>query len=208
MARITIIFSKSNGARYLSHLDLMATLEFSIRRARLPVELSEGFNPRPRMSLAAPLPLGYVGEQEILEIALRHSVTPEEVQHRLQAAVPPGITIRSVVPAAEGVKSSASRVRGATYRVQLGEDVNDLGERVAKVLRQTQIEVTEERDGQERRRNIRPLIISLEAVDFRLLRLRVHLDSSGTARPEQLLTALSLPSEGARIVRESLELAD
>ena len=69
--RYLLTFRKHEGARFLSHLDLQATLEYGMRRAGLPLELSEGFNPRPRYSLVAALPLGYVGEHELLEMTLR-----------------------------------------------------------------------------------------------------------------------------------------
>src|SRR5947209_17058677 len=97
----------------------MALFEYALRRARLPFALSEGFNPRPRMSMAAPLPLGYVGEREILEIVLREPVIPEETVRRLQAAVPSGIEILSATDYAAQTRSSASRVRGAVYRIEL-----------------------------------------------------------------------------------------
>ena len=45
--KLTVTFRKGEDARFLSHLDLTATLEYAVRRARLPVALSEGFSPRP-----------------------------------------------------------------------------------------------------------------------------------------------------------------
>jgi radical SAM-linked protein len=206
MQRVRVFFAKGDEARFLSHLDLMATFEYGLRRAKLPFELSEGFNPRPRMSIASPLPLGYVGEREILELALREPMAAQEIVRRLQAALPAGITILSAEEYATQTKSSASRVRGAVYRMTLPEAVDDLPDRVAALLARPTLEVEEERDGTRRKRNLRPLIKRLEAPDGRTLLLDVRLDRDGTARPEQVLDLLSILRDGVRIARERIEL--
>jgi len=208
MRRVRIIFSKGEGARFLSHLDLISTLEYGLRRARLPVELSEGYNPRPRMSLAAPLPLGYIGEQEILELALREPVPADEVLAQLQAALPSGIRIIAVEEMPVGVKSSASRVSSATYRIELPSSVAGLEERIRTLLARETLEVQEEHDGGIRVRDIRSLILSLEAIEGNMgLRATVRLDGSGTVRPERLLALLGMSPEGVRIVRERIDVA-
>jgi radical SAM-linked protein len=206
--RLTIVFRKGEEARFLSHLDLLATLEYSLRRARLPLELSEGFNPRPRMSIAAALPLGHVGERELLEIALREEVACEEVEHRLQAAVPPGLTILSVEPTKPDRKSAASRLRSVHYRADLAESIDDLSQRVEALLALASLEVTEERDGKSRVRNVRPLILSAAAISATRIDFRLQLDGSGTVRPEQLLEAMHIPLEGTRYTREKIRLAE
>lgn len=204
--RLSITFHKGADARFLSHLDLMATLEYSVRRARLPVELSEGFNPRPRMSMAAPLPLGYEGEQEILELSLREAVDFGEVKRRLQAAVPAGLSILKVEEAEPGKKSAASRLRGGIYRVTLPAAVLDLPARIERLLAASNLPVEEERQDGTRRRDLRPLIVSVAATDDRTLEIEVQFDESGTARPEQILSLLSIPPDGAQITRERLVL--
>jgi radical SAM-linked protein len=205
--RVTIVFRKDGGARYLSHLDLLATLEFSIRRARLPVALSEGFNPRPRMALAAPLPLGHIGEREILELTLTRSLEPNDIQTRLAASVPAGIEILSVDEAEPGVRSAASRVQSVVYRIDLATTVDDLLERVADLMAQDRMEIEEVRDGATRKRDLRPFLIALEVSGGRALRATLRLAGDGTVRPEQILEHLSVPADGAQFRRESIELA-
>lgn len=204
--RVHVTFRKDAGARYLSHLDLMATLEFSIRRARLPVELSEGFNPRPRISLVAPLVLGHVGEREILEMTLREPVSPEEIQERLQASVPPGITIQGVVETPVDAKAAASRLRSATYRVSLPSPVPHLASQASELLRRDEIPIEEEREGKRRTRDLRPLLLALEAPSETVLRLTVSMTGDGTVRPEQVLDLLGIPLDGVSIARERVEL--
>jgi radical SAM-linked protein len=205
--RVTIVFRKVAGARYLSHLDLLATLEFSIRRARLPVALSEGFNPRPRMALAAPLPLGHIGEREILELTLMHSLDPNDIQTRLASSIPAGIEILFVDETEPGTRSAASRVQSVVYRIDLATTVDDLLERVAHLMTQVSIEVEEVRDGAIRKRDLRPFLIALEVPGGRALRATLRLAGDGTVRPEQILELLSVPADGAQFTRESIQLA-
>jgi radical SAM-linked protein len=68
--RFRIAFAKTNAMRFTSHLDLQRTWERTIRRARLPLSYSQGFNPRPKINLAAALPLGFTSSCEIAEIWL------------------------------------------------------------------------------------------------------------------------------------------
>lgn len=203
--RLRITFRKGESARYLSHLDLQSTLEFSMRRARLPLELSEGFNPRPRMSLVSPLPLGYTGEREILEITLGDRLPPEEVLSRLQAAVPPGIAIRDVVEVSAEGKSAASKLLSARYSVELPEPVEDLSQRLDAILARETIEVEEHRDGGLRRRNIRPAILGLDVEGVRIFTLLASY-AGGTARPEQILDLLGIPREGVLITRTEIAI--
>jgi radical SAM-linked protein len=205
--RLHVIFRKGDGARYLSHLDLMATLEFSIRRADLPVALSEGFNPRPKMSLILPLVLGHIGEREILEVTLRRRVEPGDLGHRLQAVLPSGITVLEVCEVPAEGKSAASRVRSATYRIDLPAPVSDLADRVGTLMDREAVEVQEERAGATHRRDVRSLILSLVAADAQTLRLQVTATGDGTVRPEHVLDLLALPRDGAAISREAIELA-
>jgi radical SAM-linked protein len=204
--RYLLVFRKADAARFLSHLDLQATLEYGMRRAGLPLELSEGFNPRSRYSLVAALPLGYVGERELLELTLREDLEPDEVSARLQAALPAGITILSAERLAPGGSSGAARLRSATYRLELAEPVADLDARVAKLLSQVELMVEHEKNGRKRIQNVRPLVLALSADQHETLRLVTELTVDGSVRPEEILRLLGLEPAEVRITREAIEI--
>lgn len=205
--RLSILFRKADGARFLSHLDLLATLEYGMRRARLPLALSEGFNPRPRMSLAAPLPVGYVGEREILEISLKEPRDPAEVQHALQAALPAGITVLEVTAIEPERKGAASRLRGAVYRIDFPHPAGGLAGNVKTLLARETIEVDETRGEGTRTRDLRPLIDAIEVIDPSSIRLSLRLTDAGSARPEQIVELLGIDPDGVRYVRERLDVS-
>lgn len=207
MQKLTVTFRKGERARFLSHLDLTAMLEYAVRRARLPVSLSEGFSPRPRLSVAASLALGYVGEAEILEITLRESVDPTAAAERLRAVLPDGIEIISVEQADLGAKTAASRLRSAVYRIDLKVPVENLPQRVDELLLRPSLEVEEPREGHIRRRDLRPMILRLEALTPSSLHLTVRMDGEGSVRPEQVLKLMELPTEAVRVTRERIVLA-
>jgi hypothetical protein len=78
--------------------------------------------------------------------------------------------------------------------------VEDLGQRLAALLEEPSIEIDEERDRTIRRRNIRPLILTLEAESSSVFSLTAAYEG-GTVRPEQILDLLGIPRDGARITR-------
>lgn len=82
--------------RYISHLDLMRLFTRAMRRAELPLKMSEGFSPHPKLSLKRALKLGVESEHEEASIVLRFPVTPEEFQDRLQKKLPEGIQVKDV----------------------------------------------------------------------------------------------------------------
>jgi len=117
--KIQFEYQKVGALKYLSHLEVMRALARALRRARLPLAYSQGFNPQPRLSLAQALAVGVVGLREPGEVDFALRVEPEEVRERWNAHLPPELKIlRSWEAPLHGSALSAG-VRGAVYRVQL-----------------------------------------------------------------------------------------
>ena len=96
----------------------MRLFERALRRASLPVAMSRGYNPRPQISLPAPLGVGIRGENEVLDFELSEWVRPEEVKRTLSSHLPEGIELRSL----RTVPSKPDRQpRELSYRVPLHE---------------------------------------------------------------------------------------
>ena len=68
--RLRVTFSKGGPLVYTSHLDLARAWERALRRAGVGLAYSGGFNPRPKLQLAAALPLGHTAEAELLDVWL------------------------------------------------------------------------------------------------------------------------------------------
>ena len=92
--RMKFSFAKKGPMCYISHLDLMRLLMRAMRRAELPLKLSEGFNPRPKLSIKRALKLGVESENEEASIILRERLLPEDFKRRLKEQLPEGIIIK------------------------------------------------------------------------------------------------------------------
>ncbi len=108
-----LIYEKTDNAKYISHLDFVRTYNRAMRRAKLPVAFSEGFNPHPLLGFALPLSVGYTSRCELLEFRLTEELPPDEIKQRLNAVMPLGIKILSVHTG----KSRMKKLRYALYRV-------------------------------------------------------------------------------------------
>lgn len=94
MYRITFIFSKKGLMKYISHLDLMRLFIRAFRRAELPLKMTQGFNPHPKLSMKRALKLGLESDNEEASIVLRDSMSLDEFKARLEKSLPEGIRIK------------------------------------------------------------------------------------------------------------------
>jgi radical SAM-linked protein len=93
--KIKFTFSKKGLMKYISHLDLMRLLMRAMRRAGLPLKMSEGFSPHPKLSIMRALRLGVESDCEEANIVLKDFITPQEFQQKLQPQLPEGIEIKN-----------------------------------------------------------------------------------------------------------------
>ena len=96
MDKLRLRFEKTGRAIYISHLDLLRTMQRAFLRAQLPIKYSEGFNPHAIISFALPLSVGASSHCEIMDFRLREYVRPSEIVERLNAALPEGIVALDV----------------------------------------------------------------------------------------------------------------
>lgn len=93
MDKLRLRFKKTGRAVYISHLDLMHTMQRAFSRAGYELRYSEGFNPHPQISIALPLSVGAGSLCEIMDLRLKTEEDPAEIPGRLTAALPEGIEI-------------------------------------------------------------------------------------------------------------------
>jgi radical SAM-linked protein len=80
--------------KYISHLDLMRLFMRAMRRAQLPIKMTEGFSPHPKLSIKRALKLGVESENEEASIALKEVITADDFIRRLSPQLPEGIEIK------------------------------------------------------------------------------------------------------------------
>lgn len=90
MIKATI--EKTGNCRYLSQLDLQRLYIRVIRRAKLPIFYSQGFNPHPKMSYLNALKTGQEGLLEVV-FQLTEDISPEEFKTKLNEQFAEGMTV-------------------------------------------------------------------------------------------------------------------
>ena len=89
-----LLFEKTGNAVWMSHLDLMRLFQRAFKRAGLPLKHTQGFNPRPSVSIAMPLSVGVESLCELLDFELDGvSVPCNEIAERLNKVLVPGVKI-------------------------------------------------------------------------------------------------------------------
>ena len=218
--RLRFTFSKSGATRYISHLDLARALERALNRAGLPVAYTQGFNRRPRLSLAAALPLGYTSAAELADVWLTEPVAPEVFRVRLMARMAPGIAVTAVVEVPPSTPSLQQLMVASEYDVTFVDpvDVDGLRGKVADLLAVEVFLATRYRakEASPRPFDLRPLILDA-AVTMEgdatglvapVLRLRLVQTATQTGRPDDVLVALGFDPLDARVHRTALRFRD
>jgi len=189
-------------SRFLSHAELMRVFQRACIRADLALEYSQGYNPRPRLSLPLPKPVGVESEGDLLSLRLKGFSGPEEawaadVIRRLSDPLPEGLEVLSVriVP-----RKATYQAEAADYRFLLKEDrvSDELMRMKTQTLLARESLVVDRRDGDEgtaaRRVDVRPFLESIEVADHEI-KIRCRIFQTGSVRIGEILEVLELTKE-------------
>lgn len=195
--RLRLTFTKEEAVRFIGHLDLARTLERALNRAQIPMAYTQGFNRRPRLSLAAALPLGYMSQGELADIWLVESVDPQEARDQLMSKMAPGIRVLHVEEVDMADPSLQQSIAFSDYSVRFLDSVdeNALGEAIANLLSADQIirDRTRPKDKKKREYDLRALVIDLqtktEQAETRLW-MRLVQTPSQMGKPDEVLREL------------------
>lgn len=209
--RFRVSFLKGERVRYISHLDVLRFWERAIRRAGLPLAYSQGFTPHPKLAFASPLPLGFIGEAEVMDVTLDEHVDPADFVARLATETSDDLRVLSAIEIAPSAPAPQALMIWADYRVDLPEVA--LGEATAVVsafLAAPEFPWTEERhEKASRTYDLRAAVATLQArpVDGGTrLTMRLKADQEMTARPEQVVSALFAGAEACGYARTGIVL--
>ena len=89
-----ILFEKTGNAVWMSHLDLMRLFQRAFKRAGFPLVHTNGFNPRPSVSIALPMSVGIESVCELLDFELDcETVDFDQLRDQLNSALVPGVRV-------------------------------------------------------------------------------------------------------------------
>jgi radical SAM-linked protein len=220
--RWQLLFSRSEPALRMRQADLVKTLEEVFRDAGLPLSYTRALKPRPRIKLAANLPVGIELRNEVVEAYFDELVPLERIEAAGQQ-FPDGLELHDAKEVWHGFPSAASQLRGAEYEVEVSGDdsltSDALRGAVVRLLGAGELAGMRRRGESERRadagdRDLRPLIEDVEVLEVdekahtARLRTVLQLDANGAGRPEDVVRALDLPLRAGRAVRTRLLFVD
>ena len=132
--KLRLRFEKTGRAIYISHLDLMRTMQRVFLRADCPLKYSEGFNPHALISILLPLSVGVGSVCELMDFQLREEVDLAALPERLTAVMPEGI--RALEAYSGGRKVRELKWLRVTGRYEYDNaDPADMAEKAPRVLR-------------------------------------------------------------------------
>jgi radical SAM-linked protein len=204
--RLRLTFSKTDAMRFTSHLDLHKTWERTFRRAGLPLAYSQGFNPHPHINLASALPLGFTGDNDVVDVWLEREMPIPEVQTALDRSAPPGLKITKIEVADDRAPTLQTQLQANEFILTFLEPVPDMPERVEALL--AAAELPRERRGKPY--DLRPLILELRSLPGETPRWLARLTAreGATGRPEEVLLALGIDPLSVRVHRTRLVFSD
>jgi radical SAM-linked protein len=167
--RARIKWSKGPRYRYMSHLENMAMIERALRRARLPVAYSQGFNPSMKLSFGPPLPLGFTSEAEFVDVTLESNLMPYMIEG-FREALPDGIKIISAAVVFGKTRSLSASLNRVVYTVPLaGLDHSTLDDGIGHLMECNSIPVERKNKDKTKIVDVRPGIYDLKVEDDQLV---------------------------------------
>jgi len=210
--RYRITFTKLGPAAWLSHLDLVRTMQRILRRSGLPLSYTQGFHPRPQVSFGPALGVGVGGERELADVWLGATCDGESTLAALNAVSIEGVAFVGMEALPEDAPSIDRWAGIARFRIDVPaaeladglsagtgaqeEWLDTLRARVRQLLAQESLSVVDRRPGKEGRlREVRPLLLAADATESGQaveLSFTTYVGPAGAVRPEEWLE-LCLP---------------
>ena len=212
--RMRVTFATDDTVKYVGHLDMARAWERAIRRARLSLAYSQGFNPQARLHFAAALAVGFTGQAELIDVFLDAEVEPAGFLLQLAPALPTGIRLTGAAAVPRELPSLQAAISGARYRVELETAEADevFASRLAAFMARPEAWRERRRGKEVARYDLRPLVQSLTYTGPRELgqsfETEMRAEPGATGRPDELLAELGYETALRRVVRLELVLAD
>ena len=190
MSKYVLKYGRSEDVKYISHLDFVRFIHRVIRRADLPMEFSQGFNPHPIMTVAMPLSVGVTSDSEYMKIGFDGDFTEEYIKNTLNDNMPRGFEILAVRKD-EGKKYDFSKLDRAEYIVKIEtKDTFD----IKSFLENEELKVMKKSKSGIKEADIRPYIHNISEVskEENALALKMCLAAGNiyNLKPETVIDAM------------------
>lgn len=190
-----LLFEKTGNSIWISHLDLMRLFQRAFKRAELALTHTQGFNPRPSVSIALPLSVGVESLCELLDFDLDgETVSCEEICTRLNQNLVPGVRVLQVYDSGSKIKELSFLHCTVTLEYNNGIPGNGIEALKALFARESLVVPKKSKNGMQDQ-DVIPLIQSMEISGVG--EQEIVLDSviccqNPTLNPMQMVAAIEL----------------
>lgn len=216
MVKIQYQFKRATPLRFLSHLDQQRLFQRAFRRANMPVEYSQGFNPHPRMSFALAMSVGLTSDGEYGEVIVSEDIDVETFISRMNKVLPNGLEIVSAKICGEGVGSLSAALSKSVYRIRIKvmpeTDLAALVESIQSYLAQPQILIQKRnKKGKYVEKDIRPFIESIAVfadpeTDKVNIKMTLIYIEQQCVKPEQILESINNQNSAVFLIDPTIEI--
>ena len=201
-----LLFEKTGNAIWISHLDLMRLFQRAFKRAGLPLTHTQGYNPRPSVSIALPLSVGVESGCELLDFDLYgDKVANEDILSRLNDALVTGVRVLDVYDNGSKIKNLAYLNCVVTLEYDQGIPA-DAQDKITSLFAQEEVTVEKKSKNGIKEENIIPMIrkLTVSPLDGNTLAIDALVCCQNpTLNPMQLAAAIEkyLPEYKADFIR-------
>lgn len=166
-------FTKTGSLKFIGHLDCMRFFQKAIRRAKLDVAYSQGFNPHQIMSFASPLSVGLTSDGEYIDIEFNSlpDMPLDELTKTLRQFMTEELFVTEIQLLEDNVKTSMALLKACDYVIQLKDGGTfcsntlpeaefSLQESFMEFMEQEQILILKKTKKSEAEIDLKPLILS------------------------------------------------
>ena len=107
MSKMRLLFVIEAQASYISHLDLLRTIQRAFPRTELDIRHSQGYHPHPIISIVLPLPVGQSSDCELLDFEVTQTADGSGIAEKLNAGMPCGLRVLDCYEAKRPVRELA-----------------------------------------------------------------------------------------------------
>jgi len=134
--RYRLYFAKQGPACFISHLDLINTIQRILRRSGIPAEFTQGFHPKMKLTFLPALPLGMRSREEILELVVEKDIAPEIFLERLNQVSPAGLYFHRLEKIEPSRPSLNREVKAVLYSLDLTPLIEHLKKQKSGIVEQ------------------------------------------------------------------------
>lgn len=138
MSKLRLLFVKEGTAAYISHLDLLRTVQRAFPRTELEIKHSQGFHPHPIISIVLPLPVAQSSDCELLDFEVTQDTDGSGIAEKLNTGMPSGLRVLDCYPATRPVRDLAFLRADVTFEYDNGVPA-DTAEAITALLRRPEL---------------------------------------------------------------------